>query len=228
MKTNILITRLSLCSLVLVSIAGGAGEPPPGPAQTTVRFDDLPAGGPPATWRATQTGTGTARWEIRPEPTAPSAPNVLAVSGPATYPLCLKPNAHLEDGFVEVKLRAIGGKEDQAGGVVWRARDADNYYVCRANALEENVVLYKTVAGKRTALDIVGRQGGYGVKTPVPPQKWHTLRVEFTGTRFQVVWNGQPLFAVVDGTFADAGMVGVWSKADSETLFDDFVYGAGK
>jgi hypothetical protein len=109
---------------------------------------------------------------------------------------------------------------------VWRAKDANNYYVVRANALEDNVVLYKTVAGKRSALDIVGRKGGYGVKVHVPANQWHTLRVEFAGSRFKVAFNGRPLFEVEDATFSDPGMVGLWTKADSTTLFDGFAYGA--
>jgi len=124
-----------------------------------------------------------------------------------------------------VRGKAVAGKEDQASGVIWRCKDADNYYVCRANALEENVVLYKTVGGKRSSLDIVGRTGGYGVNAPVAPQTWHTLRVEFAGDTFKVIWNGKEIFQVKDGTLADAGKVGVWTKADSVTLFDDFNYG---
>jgi flagellar motor protein MotB len=108
---------------------------------------------------------------------------------------------------------------------VWRYRDANNYYVCRANALENNVVLYKVENGKRKALDIVGRVGGYGVKEPVAAERWHTLRVEFAGTRFKVIFNGKTLFEVEDATFSEAGLVGVWTKADSVTRFDDFAFG---
>ena len=95
----------------------------------------------------------------------------------------------------------------------------------RANALEGNVVLYKTVGGKRSSLDIVGRKGGYGVKASVAPKQWHTLRVEFSGDTFTVKWNGKELFQVKDATFTDAGKVGLWTKADSVTVFDDFNFG---
>jgi hypothetical protein len=131
-----------------------------------------------------------------------------------------------QDGFVEVKFKSISGKEDQAAGVMWRAKDADNYYICRANALEDNVVLYKTENGKRKSLDIVGRKGGYGVEMKVASQTWHALRVEFVGNRFKVLLNGKHLFDVEDKTFTDVGKVGLWTKADSVTLFDDFSYGA--
>lgn len=124
-----------------------------------------------------------------------------------------------------MKGKALASGDDQAIGIVWRAKDKDNYYVCRANALEGNVVLYKTVSGKRSSLDIVGRTGGYGVKARVEQQQWHTLRVEFSGHTFTVKWNGKELFQVKDATFADAGKVGLWTKADSVTSFDDFSFG---
>ena len=118
----------------------------------------------------------------------------------------------------------MSGKEDQAGGVIWRVRDANNYYIARANALEGNVVLYKTVNGKRSSLDIVGRKGGYGVKEPVGSPV-APLRVEFAGNHFKLTFDGKHLFDG-DTTFTEAGKVGVWTKADSVTLFDDFTYGS--
>jgi hypothetical protein len=191
----------------------------------TIHFDNEQPGEAPPGWTATQTGSGQANWAIVAEASAPSQPHVLKQSGVATYPVCLRDDALLQDGFVEVKFKPVSGKEDQAGGVVWRAKDADNYYLCRANALENNVTLYKTVAGRRTALDIVGRKGGYGVKTKVASGRWHTLRVEFGGVRFTASFDGKTMFEVEDGTFADAGKIGLWTKADSVTLFDDFSYG---
>lgn len=179
-------------------------------------------------WTATMTGKGQPRWTVEQDASAPSKPNVLKQSGVADYPLIFKNGASLKDGFVEVKFKAVSGKEDQAAGVVWRAGDKDNYYICRPNALEDNVVLYKVQKGKRSPLDIVGRKGGYGVKEPVPRGQWHTLRVDFAGDTFAVKLNGKELFKVKDTTFAGAGMVGLWTKADSVTLFDDFLYGASK
>ncbi len=192
----------------------------------TVNFDDAKPGGLPANWTSTKTGKGDPKWTVEKDDTAPSKPNVLKQSGEATYPVALKDDTNLKDGFVEVKFKAVSGKQDQAAGVVWRAKDADNYYICRPNALEDNVVLYKVEKGKRTSLDIVGRKGGYGVETKVASQTWHTLRVEFAGSRFKVLFNGKHLFDVEDKTFTDAGKVGLWTKADSVMLFDDFRYGA--
>ena len=171
------------------------------------------------------TGQGNPKWTVEEESTAPSKSKVVKQSGRATYPLLLKNGTSLKDGFVEVQFKAVTGTEDRAAGLVWRAKDANNYYVVRANALEDNVVLYKTVDGKRSSLDIVGRQGGYGAKVPVPAARWHTLRIEFAGSRHKVIFNGQTLYEVEDRTFSDAGQVGLWTKADSVTVFDNVSYG---
>ncbi len=191
-----------------------------------VNFDNIKIGAVPPGWKATQTGSGSAKWSVEKDDSAPSKPNVLKQSGQATFPVCFKNDTNIKDGFVEVKFKPVAGKEDQAGGVIWRVRDSNNYYIARANALEGNVVLYKTVNGKRSSLDIVGRKGGYGVKETVASGQWHTLRVEFADNKFSLLFNGKKLFDVEDTAFTKAGKVGVWTKADSVTLFDDFSYGA--
>src|SRR3989442_13251531 len=109
-----------------------------------INFDKAEAGKPPSGWTATQTGTGQAKWAVVQDDTAPSKPNVLKQSGQATYPVCLKDDTHIKDGFVEVKFKPISGNGDRAGGLVWRAKDSNNYYVARANALEDNVTIYDT------------------------------------------------------------------------------------
>src|SRR5215470_6567891 len=143
-------------------------------AQTqTVNFDNFKTGDSPPGWTATKTGTGQAKWTVERDDTAPSKPNVLKQSGTATFPVCLKDDTSLKDGFVEVKFKPISGREDQAGGVIWRAKDANNYYVARANALEDNVTIYDTLNGRR-----VERKR---TNTKVTNQ-WHTLRVDFQGS----------------------------------------------
>ncbi|HYT61150.1 MAG TPA: hypothetical protein VEL06_13325 [Haliangiales bacterium] len=112
-------------------------------AQTKVTFDE--ANALPKGWESGITGKGAAKWEVVPDDTAPSRPNVLKQSGEATFCWAAKTDEHIKDGFVEVKFKPVSGKEDQAGGIVFRFKDADNYYIVRANALEDNVVLYKTV-----------------------------------------------------------------------------------
>jgi hypothetical protein len=188
----------------------------------TANFQNDVVGAAPRGWLLTMTGKGTPKWTVERDEGGGA---VLKQSGKATFPLALKEGTNVRDGFVEVKFKPISGSEDRAGGIVWRAKDANNYYVVRANALEDNVVLYRTVNGARSSLDLVGKKGGYGVKTPVPANQWHTLRVEFEGSRFNVTFNGKPLFAVEDPTFSDAGMVGLWTKADSVTIFDGLTYG---
>lgn len=183
----------------------------------TVNFDELKTGAPPPGWMATQTGSGNAKWEVVADNSAPSKPNVLKQSGEATYPVCIKDDTSLKDGFVEVKFRPIAGKEDQAGGVIWRCKDKDNYYISRANALEDNVTIYHTVKGKRSEKK--------RINTRVASNQWHSLRVDFKDNYFVVTFDGKKAFTWKDDTFKDAGKVGVWTKADSTTLFDDFSYG---
>jgi len=195
-------------------------------AQRIVNFEADAVGGPPKGWTATKTGSGKPQWTVEEDATAPSHSMIVKQSGKATFPVLLKNDTNIKDGFIEVKFKPVAGSEDRAAGLVWRAKDADNYYVLRANALEDNVVLYKTVKGVRRSLDIVGRAGGYGVKIAVPANQWSTLRVDFNGSRFKAIYNGQTLFEVEDDTFAEAGMVGLWTKADSITLFDAIVYGS--
>jgi hypothetical protein len=193
-----------------------------------ISFESTQTGVVPKGWTATLTGSGDPKWMIENDETAPSKSKVLKQSGRATYPLLLKNDSNIKDGYVEVKFKAIAGSQDRAAGIVWRAKDANNYYVVRANALEDNVVLYKTVNGNRSPLDIAGRKGGYGIDVKVPANTWNSLRVDFKGSRFSVSFNGKQVFEVEDSTFNDAGLVGLWTKADSVTLFDEIAYGETK
>ena len=194
-------------------------------AQTTISFETDAVGAAPKGWTETKTGTGNPKWTIEQDETAPSKSKIVKQSGRAAFPLLLKDDSRIRDGFIEVKFKAVSGAMDRAAGLVWRAKDANNYYVARVNAAENNVVLYKTVNGTRSSLDIVGRVGGYGVDVPVSANHWHSLRVDFRGNRFRVTYNGRQMFEVEDSTFGDAGMVGLWTKADSVTLFDQITYG---
>jgi hypothetical protein len=184
----------------------------------TVNFDDATPGQVPAGWTATKTGKGDPKWAVVADDTAPSKPNVLKQSGEATFPVCIKADTSIKDGFVEVKFKPVSGKEDQAGGVIWRCKDADDYYVARANALEDNVTIYHTIGGKRVSFRNTSAKVTSGV--------WHTLRVDLEGNRFTVTFDGKKVIEATDDSFKDAGKVGVWTKADSLTLFDDFAYGS--
>lgn len=186
----------------------------------TVNFDGDVVGQLPAGWACGVTGNGSPRWAVAADPNAPSKPNVLMQSGSGTFPWCVKSGTVLTDGFVEVKFKPISGREDQAGGVVWRWKDGDNYYVARANALENNVSLYYTERGSRKTLEYVD--------AAVAPGTWHTLRAEFAGARIAVALDGKRIIEFEDKHISGAGAVGVWTKADSVTAFDDFAFGAGR
>ena len=187
-------------------------------AAETDTFDKAHPGSPPSDWTCGVTGRGAPKWMIEADASAPSKPNVLKQSGSGAFPWCVKKDVAIADGFVEVKFKPVAGKEDQAGGVVWRAKDADNYYIVRANALEDNVTIYHTIKSKRVSFK--------SVNTKVAPATWHTMRVDFVGNKFTVTFDGKKVIKATDDSFTDAGKVGVWTKADSVTLFDDFSYGA--
>jgi hypothetical protein len=185
-----------------------------------ISFDTDTPGSLPPGWEQGVTGRGAPRWSVIQDESAPSKPNVLTQSGSGTFPWCVRRGVSIADGFVEVKFKALSGKEDQAGGVVWRWKDGDNYYVARANALENNVSLYYTEGGRRRTLKYVD--------APVPPKVWHTLRVEFSERRITVALNGKTYIDMEDSHISGPGAVGMWTKADSVTAFDDFNYGAKK
>src|ERR1035437_3438579 len=130
--------KLAATGILLGLLAGAA-------LAETNTFDDATPGTLPPQWRAGVTGSGSPRGTVEADGSAPSRPNVLKQSGKGPYPWCVRGDTSLTNGFVEVKFKAIAGKDDQAGGVVWRWKDGDNYYVARANALEDNVTIYHTI-----------------------------------------------------------------------------------
>ncbi len=210
--------------LLILSTAPGFGQR----GATTVNFDRAEPGGLPPGWSQAMTHEGgPPKWEVLRDDTAPSKPNVLAQTSTdrtsGRYPLAIWEQAGPENGELSVQCRPVSGKGDQACGVVWRYRDENNYYIARTNAVENNVVLYKVENGKRTALAPKGTPPKtYGVNHPVPSGAWSTLRVRFAGSLFTVHFNEQKLFDVEDATFAGPGKVGLWTKADSVTHFDEF------
>jgi hypothetical protein len=137
------------------------------------------------------------------------------------FPLAVADDGSFRDLEMSVKFKPVSGGEDQAAGLVWRLQDANNYYVVRANALENNVVLYKMQNGKREDLPLKGEGRTYGKKVTVPPGQWSELKVVARAGLFEVFLNGAKLYEVEDNTFAGAGKVGLWTKADSVTYFDD-------
>jgi hypothetical protein len=184
-----------------------------------VNFEDRPQGEPLSFDTALTGKGGSVRWELLEDESAPNGPTVLAeTSGDRTsdrFPLAILKGFEAKDVEVKVRFKPISGKVDQAAGLMVRVRDEDNYYIARANALEDNVRLYKVVDGKR-------RQFA-GVDVEVPKDQWQELGLRVEGDRLMVSLDGKELFSATDRTFAEAGRVGLWTKADSLTHFDGLV-----
>jgi hypothetical protein len=175
-----------------------------------------------ATYKEGITGTGTpASWRLLDDPTAPTKRKVLAqTSNDKTdyrFPLAIFEAPVSADVDVSVKFKPVAGNVDRAAGIAIRLRDRDNYYVVRANALEDNVRLYKMVGGQRSQFA--------GTNVKVPSGVWQELRLKVEGSRFEVFLDGKSLYTASDSTFAAAGRVALWTKADSVTYFDDLRIG---
>jgi hypothetical protein len=161
------------------------------------------------------------KWVIQQDGTNNVLAQIEADSTGARFPVAVLADVTAADVDLSARVKPVSGRADQAAGLVWRYRDEDNYYIVRANALEDNVVLYKVENGRRTDLPLKGEGRTYGKKADVPAGQWSTLRVVATGPRFEVYFNGTKLYEVEDTTFTQPGKVGVWTKADSVTQFDD-------
>jgi len=188
--------------------------------EVQVDFENGSAGGPPPSFETGLTGKGgPVRWELLRDESAPNGPTVLAeTSGDRTsdrFPLAILKGFEARDVEVRVRFKPVAGKVDQAAGLMVRVQDEDNYYVARANALEGNVRLYKVVGGKRRQFAGVGAE--------VPRGTWQELGLRVEGDRLTVSLDGKELFGATDRTFAKPGRVGLWTKADSLTHFDDLV-----
>jgi hypothetical protein len=195
------------------------------PSSVGIDFEDHQIGQPPRGFVTAVTGNAPeGRWIIQEDATAPAGRKVLAQVGDDPtrnrFPLCIHSFA-ARNVAVSVQFKPVSGTVDQAGGIVFRYKDKDNYYLVRANALEDNVVLYKVQDARRTSLPVKGGGSDYGVKTAVPSGQWSTLELVAEGNLFTVHFNGKKLFEVEDSTFPEAGLVGLWTKADSITLFDN-------
>jgi len=172
---------------------------------------------PPAGFSFSRTGQGReGRWVVVQDPTAPSGYHVLAQldqdDTDYRFPVAVADEPSLKDLRLEVRCKPVSGKTDEACGLVFRFRDPDNYYVARANALEDNVNLYHVVKGRRRQIK--------GWSGKVTRSAWHALAIEARGDHLQVFWEGKPIIDAKDDTFRDAGKVGLWTKADSVTYFD--------
>ncbi len=190
-------------------------------AQTGKRawsFDQDRVGKMPPGFTSALTGQGTiGQWSVMKDDSAPSQPNVLAQTSTDStdyrFPLAIADGTSYKDLALSVKFKTISGKVDQGAGLVFRLKDKDNYYITRANALEDNFRLYHVIKGRRVQFA--------GANLKVTPNAWHEIKVEAHGNEFKCFYDSQLKFTAKDGTFKDAGKIGLWTKADSVIHFDD-------
>jgi hypothetical protein len=181
-----------------------------------IAIETMAVGATPADFEFGRTGQGgPARWLVVGDATASGGRAIEQASTDGTdyrFPLAIYKAISARDVDVALRFKPVAGKVDQAGGIVVRLSDADNYYVVRANALEDNVRFYRVVKGRREELQ--------GVNTKVAPNEWHRLGLRAEGDRFTVTFDGKSLFTATDRTFRNAGRIALWTKADSVTRFD--------
>jgi hypothetical protein len=181
-------------------------------------FDKDVEGKQPAGFTFARTGQGSdGQWVVKKDDSAPSKPNVLAQTSQDKtdyrFPLAIVEGTNYKDAALSVRFKTVSGSVDQGAGLVFRLKDKDNYYVVRANALEDNFRLYHVVNGRRVQFA--------GANLKVAPQTWHEIKVEARGDEFKCYYDGQLRIAARDDTFPDAGRIGLWTKADSVIYFDD-------
>jgi hypothetical protein len=226
MKRPTDLSWIVLVSVGLLSGACGKGEqgassPPiavtPAGDWRTWNFDQVPADQLPSGFSVQKTGSGTLpKWEVLADSTAPSPPNVLAQHSKENsgehFNLAVIEDSDYQDLDLEVKFKAVEGAEDQGGGLIWRYQDPDNYYIARANPLEDNFRIYRVVQGVRRQL-----KGAY---IKVASGIWHTMRIVAKGDQMECFYDGTKYLEVRDTTFS-RGKIGLWTKADAVTYFDD-------
>jgi hypothetical protein len=186
--------------------------------QFVYNFDNDTSGQLPARFHSAKTGAGTQqKWSVTVDPTAPSKPNVVTQTSTDQtdyrFPLLISDEGSFRDLDLSVKFEAVSGRIDRAGGLVFRLKDPNNYYIVRANALENNYRLYHVVNGRRSEFA--------GANFKVTSGEWHELRVEAVGNKITCYYDGSKKIEATDDTFKDGGKVGLWTKADSVTYFDD-------
>jgi hypothetical protein len=207
-------------SLALLALAGTALLAAEEKART-IRFSKDDVGKVPSGWQAARTGKGEGSvWKVVEDDTAPSKSGfVLAqtAEGPGSlFNVCVAEDTNFKDVEVQVAFKAMHGKMDQGGGLVWRYQDANNYYIARMNPLEDNFRVYKVVAGKRIQLETKE-------DLKVPTGEWHTMKIKQVGDSIACWLDGKKYLEAKDDAITKAGKVGLWSKADAQTYFDQFV-----
>jgi hypothetical protein len=204
----------SLTSLVMIVDFASADE-----KGTLMKFSKDDLGKVPAGWKAAQTGKGMSVWKVVADETAPSKNGVAlaqtTADPKATFNLCVAEDTNFKDVEVSVAFKAMKGEADQGGGIVWRYQDANNYYIARMNPLEDNFRVYKVVDGKR-------HKEFQNAEVKFPTGEWHVLKITMKGDQIECSLDGKKYLEVKDDTFTKAGKVGLWTKADAQTYFDQF------
>jgi hypothetical protein len=203
--------------LTAAGVLAVAAHASPNPlAAQTVTFADSPMGTLPEKFETARTGNGApAEWKIVPDASAEGGKALAPVGADRTdyrFPLAIYQPVSAKDVEVTAHCKPVAGKVDQACGIAVRLSTPDDYYVARANALEDNVNFYRVVKGKREMIR--------GANLKVASNEWHTLALRAEGDSFTVSFDGKQLFTATDKTFAAAGKVALWTKADSVTHFD--------
>jgi hypothetical protein len=198
----------------------GAGSVFAEDTRLDVRFKKDDLGKVPAGWKADKTGKGDGSvWKVVADDTAPSKTGFVlaqtAESPGAIFNLCVVEDTSIKDPEVIVSFKAMKGEKDQGGGIVWRYQDPDNYYIARVNPLENNFRVYKVVGGKRS-------KEFQDAEVKVKAGEWHMLKIKQVGDRIECFLDGKKYLDVKDATITKPGKVGLWTKADAQTYFDDF------
>jgi hypothetical protein len=195
---------------------------------SVITFDHDTPGKTPPGWTVAMTNQGAPpRWEVLRDPSARTQPFVFGQTSTDTrqdrFPLAILDAVSLRDGDISVRLKPVSGREEQAGGLVFRYRDPKNYYLVRANALGDDVELTKVENGRPIPIRPRGvRASTFGIRHDIQPNTWHILKVSMRGNRFQVYVNHRRILQAEDSTFAGPGRVGLCTVGDSVTYFDDF------
>ncbi len=215
-------------SVLVVTLATGCaqtqhtGHPAGTPAASGAfrsDFDDVRPGQLPPSWHIAQTNPTRelAAWQVARDAAAASGANVFAltrsVNYDGTFNLAIAEQTSFCDLDLTVKVKAVSGEEDQGGGPIWRCQDENNYYICRINPLESNYRVYKVIGGKRQQLA--------SVKVELQTGRWYTLRATMAGEKIACYLDGTKLLEATDSAIPQAGHVGLWTKADAVTSFDD-------
>lgn len=193
-----------------------------------VNFDNVREGTMPPYWTATETHAGPPpHWQVLPDKTAPSHKNVFAQVSTAgrdsEFLLAVYDRVTCKDGDLSVKFKITSTGKIRTAGIVWRYQDEDNYYLLHFSADQKNIVLFRVTAGKATPLPIVGaKQGTFGVSRDIHPDQWYVAKVTFRGPNIRVSFGNRKLFDAVDSGILRDGKTGLWTRAGTAAIFDDY------